>query len=179
MGILMINSGSSTIRKIKEDIAMPAIIEFPTVVKEAMAQFEHLFANEPERIHFAEYLTGLRGTECFHRDGKQHLGMGDCQLRSGQGQTRHMYMVLLAHSVLMRQLWQNRASEWALERLTTIGQSCWAVLRETLSQTISLAIVYKSVDGVVNVLRHNWLYPNFAEAQLLLIYENGDNQCLF
>jgi len=38
---------------------MPAIVEFPTIVKEALVQFGHLFANEPERIHFAEYLTGL------------------------------------------------------------------------------------------------------------------------
>ncbi len=37
---------------------MPAIIEFPNVVKEALAKFGHLFANEPERVHFAEYLTG-------------------------------------------------------------------------------------------------------------------------
>lgn len=37
-----------------------------------------------------------RWTERFHRDGKQHLGMGDCQLRKGQGQTRHLYMILLA-----------------------------------------------------------------------------------
>jgi hypothetical protein len=93
------------------------------------------------------YRRRWRGTECFHRDGKQHLGMGDCQLRNGQGQTRHMYMVFLAHSVLMRQLRQSRASEWALERLTTIGQSCWAVLRETLSQTISWAIDRIQIDG--------------------------------
>lgn len=86
------------------------------------------------------YRRRWRGTECFHRDGKQHLGMGDCQLRNGQGQTRHLYMVFLAHSLLMHQLRQGRARAWALERLTTIGQACLAVLRETLSQTISWVI---------------------------------------
>lgn len=93
------------------------------------------------------YRRRWRGTECFHRDGKQHLGMGDCQLRSSQGQTRHMYMVFVAYSVLMRQLRQSRAREWALERLMTIGQSCLAVLRETLSQTISWAIDRIQIDG--------------------------------
>jgi hypothetical protein len=87
------------------------------------------------------------GTECFHRDGKQHLGMGDCQLRSGLGQTRHMYMVFLAHSVLMRQLRQGRAREWAQECLTTIGQACMSVLRQTLSDTISWAIDRIETDG--------------------------------
>jgi len=77
------------------------------------------------------------GTECFHRDGKQHLGMGDCQLRSSQGQTRHLYMVFLAYSVLMRQLRQGRSHAWALERLTTIGEACMAVLRQTLSDTLA------------------------------------------
>ena len=42
------------------------------------------------------YRQRWSGTECFHRDGKQELGMGDCQLRNGQGQTRHMYMVFVA-----------------------------------------------------------------------------------
>jgi len=49
------------------------------------------------------------GTETFHRDGKQPLGMGDCQLRDGQGQTRHMYLVMLAYSLLMKQLRQSHA----------------------------------------------------------------------
>ena len=87
------------------------------------------------------------GTECFHRDGKQHLGMGECQLRTGHGQTRHMYMVFVAYSLLMRHMRQSRASEWALERLTTIGQSCNAVLRETLSRTLSWVIDRVQVDG--------------------------------
>ena len=38
---------------------MPGIVEFPTVVEEAVKEFGDLFANEPERRHFAEYLTGL------------------------------------------------------------------------------------------------------------------------
>ena len=88
------------------------------------------------------YRQRWRGTECFHRDGKQHLGMGDCQLRNGRGQTRHMHLVFLAHSVLMRQLLQSRARAWALERLTTIGQACRAVLRETLANTIDWVIAH-------------------------------------
>ena len=93
------------------------------------------------------YRHRWRGTECFHRDGKQHLGMGDCQLRKGRGQTRHMYLVFLAHSVLMRQLRQGRARAWALERLTTIGQACRAVLRQTFSTTIDWVIARVQEDG--------------------------------
>jgi hypothetical protein len=47
--------------------------------------------------------------EIFHRDGKQHLGMGECQLRKGESQTRHMYLVFLAYSALMTQLRHDRA----------------------------------------------------------------------
>ncbi len=86
------------------------------------------------------------GTECFHRDGKQQLGMGDCQLRSGLGQTRHLYLVFLAYSVLMRQLGHSRTRGWALERLTTIGQACMAVLRQTLSDTLAWVIKRFEVD---------------------------------
>src|SRR3954465_13820692 len=39
--------------------SMPAIVEFPTVVQDLLGQYADLFANEPERRHFAEYLTGL------------------------------------------------------------------------------------------------------------------------
>lgn len=87
------------------------------------------------------------GTETLHRDGKQHLGLGDCQLRSGEGQTRHVYLVLLAHSLLMAQLRQGRVSAWANETLMTIGEACRAVLRETLGQTISWALERATLDG--------------------------------
>lgn len=80
------------------------------------------------------------GTETFHRDGKQELGMGACQLRSGQGQTRHMYLVMLAYTILMRELKSNRAKEWALQRLRTIGEACRAVSAETMRTTLEWAI---------------------------------------
>jgi hypothetical protein len=80
------------------------------------------------------------GTETFHRDGKQQLGLGDCQLRDPQGQTRHVYLVMLAYSLLVSQLRQNCAREWALHRLTTIGEACRAMLRENLRATLAWAI---------------------------------------
>ena len=80
------------------------------------------------------------GTETFHRDGKQQLGMGDCQLRDSEGQTRHMYLVMLAYSLLMKQLRQCHAYEWAFQKLTTIGEACRAILRETLRETLTWAM---------------------------------------
>jgi hypothetical protein len=93
------------------------------------------------------YRKRWTGTETFHRDGKQELGMGDCQLRKGEGQTRHMYLVMLAHSLLMAQLQQGRACEWATAKLTTIGEACRAVLRETFGKTLTWAIERVSQDG--------------------------------
>jgi len=66
---------------------------------------DHL-GNEPDAVGGQSGGTGYRprwtGTETFHRDGKQQLGMGDCQLRDGQGQTRHMHLVMVAYSLLMK-----------------------------------------------------------------------------
>ena len=38
---------------------MPAIVEFPKVVQDAVWNFSDLFSSEPQRRHFVEYLTGL------------------------------------------------------------------------------------------------------------------------
>lgn len=87
-----------------------------------------------------DYRCRWTGTETFHRDGKQELGMGDCQLRNGQGQTRHMYLVMLAYSLLMSQLRHGRAKDWAFRRLTTIGEACRAISAENMCATIQWAI---------------------------------------
>jgi hypothetical protein len=98
------------------------------------------------RVHWevTRIVRGYRhrwtGTETFHRDGKQQLGMGDCQLRDGEGQTRHLYLVMLAYSLLMKQLRQGHAYEWAFQKLTTIGEACRAILRETLRKTLTWAM---------------------------------------
>ena len=93
------------------------------------------------------YKRRWTGTETFHRDGKQHLGMGDCQLRNGLGQTRHMYLVFLGYTALMRHLQHDRAIDWAHVRLTTIGESGRLVVRETLAKTLAWAIE-RSKEGL-------------------------------
>ena len=71
------------------------------------------------------------GTETFHRDGKQHPGMGDCPLRTAEGQTRHLNLVMLTHSLLIAQMGRAlrvsglivpddpRPCPWGVERKTS------------------------------------------------------------
>jgi hypothetical protein len=86
------------------------------------------------------YRQRRTGTETFHRDGKQHLGMGDCQLRNGLGQTRHMYLVFLAYRAIMTELQQDRPQEWAPEVLMTVGRACRAMSREVLRKTVAWVV---------------------------------------
>ena len=90
------------------------------------------------------------GTETFHRDGKQELGLGDCQLRDGEGQTRHTYFVFLAYSLLMRELDKTSVSGWASVKLTTIGESCRAMYRESIRTMIDWILdrIGTGVDAV-------------------------------
>ena len=86
------------------------------------------------------------GTETLHRDGKQELGLGDCQVRNGEGQTRHVYLVSAAYSLLMHSLHQNRPQDWARTMLTTIGEACRAVKAETLERMIDWVVEKLAID---------------------------------
>lgn len=86
------------------------------------------------------YRKRWTGTETFHRDGKQELGLGDCQLRSGEGQNRHLYLVMTAYSLLVAKLRQGGAREWGHQLIKTIGEACRGILRETLGKTIDWVI---------------------------------------
>jgi hypothetical protein len=90
-------------------------------------------------------------------DGKQQLGLGDCQVRSGAGQTRHVYLVSAAYSLLTRSLQQSRAQDWARRTLTTIGEACRAVKAETLARMIDwlvekLTAAHWSITDMKDVL---------------------------
>jgi len=63
------------------------------VVLKALSEFAHIFSWEPQRKHFAEYLTGLM-------------------------------IAKVAYSLLVRELRHLPASDWAFQKLKTIGEVC-------------------------------------------------------
>jgi hypothetical protein len=67
-------------------------------------------------------------------------GIGDCPLRDGEGQTRHTYLVFLAYSLLMRERDKTSVSGKASVKLTTIGESCRAMLRKSVSAMIGWVV---------------------------------------
>ncbi len=105
------------------------------------------------------YKRRWSGTETFHRDGKQHLGMGECQLRDGMGQTRHMQLVVLAYTALMRQVKHDRALDWAHTRLMTIGESCRTIARETLGKTLAWAVERAQEGMSLPDIKHRLALP--------------------
>lgn len=105
------------------------------------------------------YRRRWTGTETFHRDGKHHLDMGECQLRDGYGQTRHIQLVVLVYTALMRQLKHDRAVDWAHARLTTIGETCRTIARETLGKTIAWAIQHAQAGMSLSDIKQHLALP--------------------
>jgi hypothetical protein len=65
---LTTNTDSRACDKTKEGLILLDIVEFAEIVKEAIEQIGHLFTNDPEKVHFAEYLTGLMVVVSSHVD---------------------------------------------------------------------------------------------------------------
>ena len=92
------------------------------------------------------YRSRWTGTETFHRDAKQELGMGDCQLMSGRGHDRHMYLVFTAYSLLVRRLGPAHPNEWVRKKVQTIGEACRAVRAQTLQDLVDWIVEKFSVE---------------------------------
>jgi hypothetical protein len=93
----------------------------------------------------------------LHRDGKQEWGLGDGQVRNGEGQTRHVYLVSAAYSLRMRSLHQSRPQAWARTRLTPSGEACRAGTAEPLARMSDgvadkLTVEHWSVTAIKAVL---------------------------
>jgi hypothetical protein len=67
-------------------------------------------------------------------------------VRSGEGQTRHVYLVSAAYSLLMRSLQQTRPQDWARRTLTTIGEACRAVKAEILAHMIDWVVEKLTIE---------------------------------
>ena len=50
---------AAVVPEFRWDTIMAAIVDFPTLVQDALRDYGDLLPNEPQRRHFAEYLTGL------------------------------------------------------------------------------------------------------------------------
>jgi len=86
--------------------------------------------------------------ECYFREAKQHLGLGEYQMRSLQGIVRHLYAVMIACILLVR-LKLSLAKSYAYE---TMGELCLYVRH--LHDRNLLRIIFKysrSKEG------RNWL----------------------
>lgn len=92
------------------------------------------------------YRDRWTGTEPCHRDGKQPLGLGDGQVRSGEGQPRHVSLVSVASSLLRRSLPQPRVQDGARRTLTTLGEACRAVQAATVERMIDWVVDKLTVD---------------------------------
>jgi SRSO17 transposase len=95
---------------------------------------DHLRVPMVEVIHRYDLRCDI---ECYFRDAKQHLGLGDYQMRSLQGIVRHLYAVMIA-CILLVQLKLSLAEAQACE---TIGQLC-LYLRHLLDRN-RLRIIFK------------------------------------
>ncbi len=87
--------------------------------------------------------------EGFHRDVKQSLGLGDCQLRKIEGVKRHISMVFFAYIILQLGSGFDKIMDNLKANLRTIGSRCRMAGTEVLHSLVSLIVklAHKDVDA--------------------------------
>lgn len=89
--------------------------------------------------------------ETFYRDAKQHLGLGDCQLRRPQGIRRYWYLVFLAYSLLKLDVEQSTIGRWIDTNLGTIGERCRTACKDLVQSLVEWIYTKILDEGVKNV----------------------------
>ena len=74
--------------------------------------------------------------EVFYRDCKQHLGMGEYQVRKLDAVVRHLHLVLLAYTILKGLACNSHLFSHILKGIKTIGTICQRLKRWTLTNLI-------------------------------------------
>ena len=71
--------------------------------------------------------------EVFHRDCKQHLGIGEYQARKLDAVVIHLHLVFLAYT-LLKNAWSNPPLQKVLDRIKAIGSACRKLKRWVFDQ---------------------------------------------
>ena len=85
-----------------------------------------------------EYYKKRWSIEVFHRDCKQHLGMGEYQVRRLDAVVIHLHLVVLAYT-LLKNAWCNPLFSRVLEGVLAIGSRCQRLKRWVFHQLMRLS----------------------------------------
>ena len=94
-------------------------------------------------LQVLEYYKKRWSIEVFYRDCKQHLGMGEYQVRRLDAVVIHLHLVVLAYT-LLKNVWCNPFLHSILKGVQAVGSACKALKRWVLDQLM------KGYDGKIN-----------------------------
>ena len=91
-----------------------------------------------DSVRILEYYKKRWSIEVFHRDCKQHLGMGEYQVRGLDAVVIHLHLVFLAYT-LLKNVCCNSFLKLVLDGVKAIGSRCQRLKRWVLHQLIKIS----------------------------------------
>jgi hypothetical protein len=115
----------------------------------------YLLTNRSDHVKkiIADYMLRWK-IENFHKDAKQHLGLGKVRVRNIEGIKKHWYLVFLAHSLLRLGVSE---SSFGRTLIRNIGRRAKSVCLELLEDFISW-IVSSGNQNKVHEIMEVFLY---------------------
>ena len=94
-----------------------------------------------------EYYKKRWSIEVFYRDCKQHLGMGEYQVRGLDAVVIHLHLVFLAYT-LLKNAWCNPFFNQIFKGITSIGSKCQRLKRWVFHQLMKLSKKYGIIQSM-------------------------------